>query len=663
MADFRAISGVSATLRALLVDRMELPDGMTIVPSAGLVTIPITIGPPPPAPKEDAPTQESPRINLFLYRVTENGYLQNQQIPGRGAPSEYGHPPLTLNLHYLLTAYGSNKSKTEATPAAFDEFDAHVLLGSAMRVFHDVPIVTDRLMTVRAPSGRIVLDEALRDEFEQIKLSLEPLTLEDVTKVWSALLQRYRLSAAYVVNVVQIESRRARRFPRPVGQPVSATIPPLPTDPPSPGPMVYVQTIHTPTITGLRVRRAAATDEQSYPYAAIGDTLILLGTSLASPATSVLVGDVLVPAVIARGDRVEVMVPDDTIQGVGAIPAELRLQPGARMLRIVAHDPFVPQSSVSSNDVPFMLVPSVRGAPVYEAGPPRSIRILGERLVPTGPGGETIIGRSTVLRAAYLTARSNEIKVPIPDTLPSRNVRVTVSAPLGDPVAIRQGGRKLSITIGATSAVFTADIGDSVGLVELAGIMGGLIHDAAQDDDPQFARARVDVWTRGGEGRLVIVAGGLDQPVEFSSPDNPFLAEDLALTSAQVTLLDSACLSGTLGAALQLSSTDPRVDLAIDGTTVTLPIPKTTSLRGLASSIESAIVASGGAVAFTAARVAPSGAQLLVMPGANGVSVAFGPSSGDDRTVAEMQLRARFAIRVRVNGAESIDDASVELPQ
>src|SRR5438094_766255 len=134
MADFHAIKSVSATLRALLVDRMDLPDGMTTVPTAGLVTIPITIGPPPPTPKDDA----------------------------------------------------------------------------------------------------------LRDEFERIKLSLEPLTLEDVTKVWSALLQRYRLSAAYVVNVVQIQSQRPRRFVRPVGQPVSATIPPPPTDPPSPGPMVYV---------------------------------------------------------------------------------------------------------------------------------------------------------------------------------------------------------------------------------------------------------------------------------------------------------------------------------------------------------------------------------------------------------------------------------------
>src|SRR2546428_5348482 len=133
MADFHALGGVSATLRTLLIDRMEMPGGMATVPTAKHVTVPITIGPPPPVPKDaDPPQPEAPRINLFLYRVTENGYLQNQEIPGRGAAGAYGHPPLSLNLHYLLTAYGNVKTNADATPAVFDELDAHFLLGSAM---------------------------------------------------------------------------------------------------------------------------------------------------------------------------------------------------------------------------------------------------------------------------------------------------------------------------------------------------------------------------------------------------------------------------------------------------------------------------------------------------------------------------------------------------
>ena len=103
MSDFRAIGGVSATLQTLLTDRMELPNGVGGVP--------VTVGLPPFTAKDNEPHREDPRVNLFLYRVSENGYLQNQEIPGRGAGNGYGHPPLSLNLHYLVTAYG-NVQKT-----------------------------------------------------------------------------------------------------------------------------------------------------------------------------------------------------------------------------------------------------------------------------------------------------------------------------------------------------------------------------------------------------------------------------------------------------------------------------------------------------------------------------------------------------------------------
>ena len=78
MSDFRAIGGVSATLQTLLADRMELPDGLT--------NVPVTIGPPPFSALDNNPRREDPRVNLYLYRVSEHGGLQNQEIPGRGSP-------------------------------------------------------------------------------------------------------------------------------------------------------------------------------------------------------------------------------------------------------------------------------------------------------------------------------------------------------------------------------------------------------------------------------------------------------------------------------------------------------------------------------------------------------------------------------------------------
>ena len=179
MSNYLAIGGVSATLQTLLRDRMEIPP----LPS-GDPSIPITIG----TPADDDDT-DAPRINLFLYQVTENSSLKNQEIPGHGHPAAYGRPPLSLNLHYLITAYGASAGSDGDFA---DETLAHYLLGSAMRVLHDYPVIIEALET---GDSQPILDPSLQDEFERVKLYLEPLSLEDATQVWTALTLPYRLAA------------------------------------------------------------------------------------------------------------------------------------------------------------------------------------------------------------------------------------------------------------------------------------------------------------------------------------------------------------------------------------------------------------------------------------------------------------------------------------
>src|SRR2546425_7490377 len=101
MSDFHAIGGVSETLRSLLLDRMERPAEL------GATPLRVTIGQPRSDVQNPFTTGETPRVNLFLFRIVENGWLKNQEIPGHGNGSSYGQPPLSLDLHYLLTAYGT----------------------------------------------------------------------------------------------------------------------------------------------------------------------------------------------------------------------------------------------------------------------------------------------------------------------------------------------------------------------------------------------------------------------------------------------------------------------------------------------------------------------------------------------------------------------------
>jgi hypothetical protein len=659
MSDFRAIGAVSATLQTLLRDRMELPDG---IPS-----VRVTVGSPVYSTKDVDPHSEEPRVALFLYRVTENGYLQNQELPGQGSRGAFGHPPLSLNLHYLLTAYGNTDVAAGGPEKIFDETAAQYLLGSAMRVLHDIPVVTDQLSTVRVPSGRPVLHESLVDACEQVKLSLEPLTLEDISKIWTALALRYRLSVPYVVTVVQIESQRPRRFPRPVGQPLSATVPPLPADPPHAGPAIHVLTLNPPTVTGLAVRRAGEVAELPFPYARVGDTLVLRGTALAGPVTEMAFGDLWVGATVARGDRVEAVIPDATAPGGEAIPPDQRLQPGVRTARAVVGNPLTPQGSFASNDVAFMLVPALNPALMaYAVGPPRALTIEGNRLATPTPGGEVVIGRAVVPHTAWIERTPARIRVPIPDTLPARDVPIAISGPLADPVPLGNGARKLDVTIGAVTKTITANLaGATVPRDAVAGILAGLIHDAADGQTgfaaETFRRTRVELWGN----RLVVVPGGLAGPLKLAKNGGSSLAGDLGFLAPPPVGAAWAMISGALSAPVALSSPSPRLTVTIGARpaiTVTLPPAASLgSLDSLATALQAGITA-GPDAAYAGARVGVSGAQILVIPG-TAETVVFGPAPGDDLTVAELQLHGRFGVRVRANGAESVDDIAIELPQ
>ena len=118
--------------------------------------------------------------------------------------------------------------------------------------------------------------------------------------------------------------------------------------------------------------------------------------------------------------------------------------------------------------------------------------------------------------------------------------------------------------------------------------------------------------------------------------------------------------SGVLSSPPPLSATTPRVHLKVGPAQGDVDVPAALSLEQLATGLQARINALPG---LPGAMVATTRSQLLLIPGGNN-PVQFGAvPNADDRTVVELQLHARFAVRVRVNGAESIDPADVDLPQ
>ncbi len=197
MASHTAVAAVSRTLRTLLRDRMVTNALVTLAP-----------------PDVELINISGPRVNLYLMQVIENAALKNQDMPGRGHPAAYGHPPLSLDLRYLMTTYSAIENQEES------DINAQTILGDAMRVMHDFGNRIDELKITKTAAGAIgkpICDEDLWMEFERLRIVLHPATLDDITKVWSAVSgTNFRRSAIYEVTVIQIETPLVRPRPSPV---------------------------------------------------------------------------------------------------------------------------------------------------------------------------------------------------------------------------------------------------------------------------------------------------------------------------------------------------------------------------------------------------------------------------------------------------------------
>lgn len=170
MSEATAIGMVSESLRNLLVGEM------TITPAVNVTIL---------APDEPGGNR---RINLFLYKVQEDPFLKNMDWQVRpGAPSQLMPPPLSLTLFYLLTPYSQNDPQTGNAAA-------HEILGEAMRVFYEHPIV---------PETYLVL--GLRDSRERLKIVLNTLDLDELGRVWATFTEPFRLSVLYEISVVQLD--------------------------------------------------------------------------------------------------------------------------------------------------------------------------------------------------------------------------------------------------------------------------------------------------------------------------------------------------------------------------------------------------------------------------------------------------------------------------
>ncbi len=283
-------------------------------------------------------TPEASQLNLFMYQATQNPGWRNQQLPAFNSNGErVNNPPLALDLHYLLIAYGA------------EELHHDILLGYGMQLLHETPVLTKsairRSLTPPAsatntssglPANITALSTSeLADQGEGITITPETMNTEEMSRLWTAFGARYRPNAAYKVTVVLIESRKLTKPALPVLER-----------------NIYVLPFQRPVIDKISSQATPADPVIDNQKILEGYFLVITGTGLKAAI------------VIINIDGTEVTPATSDITDTQIrIPLPVGLQAGIHGVRVVHKlamgSPPLPHEGFSSNVQAFVLSPNI----------------------------------------------------------------------------------------------------------------------------------------------------------------------------------------------------------------------------------------------------------------------------------------------------------------
>lgn len=194
MSDYTVIAEVGDTLIDLLRENLD-----PSIQNSIILTSPGEIE-----------SNDNIRLSLFLYQITENTYMKNQEMQLNDPldPTRLSFPPLTLDLYYMLTSHPSTgiQDKTERTK------EEHSLLGRAIQIFNDSSILKGS--TLRG---------SLAENYEELHITMTNLNLDDMTKIWTTFQDTpFRPSVCYLVTPIKIDSSREKIVQRVVSKEVSS---------------------------------------------------------------------------------------------------------------------------------------------------------------------------------------------------------------------------------------------------------------------------------------------------------------------------------------------------------------------------------------------------------------------------------------------------------
>jgi hypothetical protein len=335
MSNALAIASVTAVLKDLLNNGLIDHNVATSVGNVAVTAL-------SPDRVDVTSQNQQSQLNLFLYQVTPNGGWRNVGLPSRDSNGErVSNPPLGLDLHYLLTAYGAL------------ELHAEILLGYGMQLLHETPVLTrSAIRTALAPPTPVMgggnlpaqlqalFTSELAEQVEQIKICPETLNTEEISRMWTAFQAHYRPTAAYQVSVVLIESKQSARSPLPVR-----------------ARKVYVVQFKRPLILQIKSQEKPGDPILSGQPILVGQNLVLVGRGLRGENVRVEIGGNDAPTADADITDTQIITP---------IPSDLRagLQGVQVIHRRFLGEPPTLHRGVESNLAAFVLRPRIEAISV-----------------------------------------------------------------------------------------------------------------------------------------------------------------------------------------------------------------------------------------------------------------------------------------------------------
>lgn len=141
----------------------------------------------------DPPTEDvadAAVVSLHLYHIAADAQLRNQPpLPLPLGAGQMLQPPLPLRLYYLIT------------PVSGTEAERQLLLGRVIQAFHDAPMIS---VLAGQPVG-----DSHGGGSPELRLVMDMLPPDEIFRLWQALGARQRLSVAYQLRGVVVDSARA----------------------------------------------------------------------------------------------------------------------------------------------------------------------------------------------------------------------------------------------------------------------------------------------------------------------------------------------------------------------------------------------------------------------------------------------------------------------